>query len=169
MSARGLDLVWRAFADALSKISRANGYWHDLGGRIVTRFELPTQGGSKQLPYLCLPVEDGGSYPETSPGLIQLDYQQPIYVFLAENEARDLDSCAAVDLLRWHDDVVRALTESSSCGAWDLGSSVIDNVEIVSRNMYSEPINGWPAHLRILAVARTCYSRDCLGPASRNQ
>ncbi len=159
---RGLAEVHRAVRDALARISKADGYWHDAPP-IFPRLVGPQQALARP-PYICLPLDDSGAYDDSEGQVLGVHVRQPIIVILPENNSTDFDTCGAADACRWHDDIVRSLAPSGDSGCWDLGSgAVVDDVVIVGKNLQSEPIDGFPAFVMVQVEALVRLIRDQIG------
>lgn len=114
---------WEAHAALVDRLKTINGigYWHNLSGRVYTRFVDPTSG--QTFPYVCVPLdaEDGGDYPMVEPTVVQTSQSVTIVGFVPESSSAVRDSQAVEAALKLRDDILKAVMSD-----WTLGGKVND-------------------------------------------
>ena len=165
-SKRGLRAVHSAVRDRLSGIALADDYYHDAPA-IVPRVIRPELGQLRP-PYICLPLDDNGTC-SVDGDVITETVHQPVLVILPENNGIDFEDCGAADACNWHDDILKALMPDDP-REWNLGdSAVVDDVTVTSKNLQSEPLDGFPAFVLINLEISVRFTRENLGRQGRDQ
>jgi hypothetical protein len=129
MAARLVD-AWLGVISALRDVSRENGYHTDVSA-VLPRTVLPGDVGAPEMPYLCVELNDQGSY-ETPDAYAKTKIRIPVIGFVAQRNDAAAETSGEVDALRLHDDIVRAVMPDS--GFWLQGSGV-DDVDLESRDI----------------------------------
>lgn len=170
----GLREAYVALFHRIQSIRKADGYWHDVDpALVVPRMAEPGQTGAPQkFPYICLPVEhvlgpDMADYPEVDSGSVRIRLRQPVIVFLGKNDSPSLEDGGAVDALRWHDDILRAVMGTSQSNAWDLGAPLhVKDVNPHKFRAIADPPPGGHAHVAVELLIDVIVTRDTLGPGA---
>lgn len=158
---RCIKAAWIAAANRLMTIRKEGGYAHDSAA-VIPRLETPATRG-RALPYICLPLEDDGTY-EIGEDLITVVMRLPVYVFVGASAGDDFAASSGADISDWADDVVRCMSSSGPGGQWDIGDAAhVDYVRPAGRSLQSEPLEGFPPHARIEFEIQFRVTHDDIG------
>lgn len=158
--------TWQAYLamrDRLLTITPANGYWHDVAGKVLPKLVVRGESDAPKPPYICLPAFGpiGGDLDSDT---ATTTWPCPVYVILEENNSADFAASASVDAGKWHDDILRAVMPTEVWRGLDLGSAHVKHVEFTGGTVHAEAIEAPVAFLLLTFAIHVIHSRADLGP-----
>lgn len=158
--------LFKAYAELRNVLETINGstggYWLNFGGRVYNTLILPNdEGAGKEMPYLCLPRVEENLVLAAEGNGIRLRFQQPIFVFAADESTEEGESKGAEQVDKAFDDILRAVRKNPTL------NDTVQNCEVTSGGRADagvSPEDDWAERVVVVEMELVLNPEIDLGP-----